>query len=75
MLILTAAAFTKERTRRLHPIGRSFQHRDQIGVRIILFIAPNTRPHPLARERKRHHNHPAIDPAHALTEIRQVIDP
>gem|GEM_PF-4424691 len=58
MLVLAAAAATKHRTGRIHPPEGRSQHRHEIGFGKILMVAKHPRPHPFARQGKRHHHHP-----------------
>ncbi|OQB90164.1 MAG: hypothetical protein BWX86_02292 [Verrucomicrobia bacterium ADurb.Bin122] len=59
MLVLAATAAPVERAARRHPVRRRRQHLDQIRLGEILVVAKHPRAHALARQRKRHHHHPA----------------
>ena len=65
MLILTTTAGLIQRAGGFDTIWRSFQHFNQVRIRVVLKITVDTRPHPLSGNHEWHHHHPAIDTRHA----------
>ena len=75
VLILAAAALTKESTLRRDTIRCRFQHLDEIRLAVVLVIAEDTALHQLTGKRERDEDHPAIDAGHAGTFVGEVLDP
>ena len=74
VLVLTAAAFSKQATASLNAVRGGLENFQQVRFRVGLVVAKHSSANPFPGQREGHEHHPAINASQALAEIGQGVD-